>query len=152
MKKRILFLVALVMAIFLCSSCAVTYNNLKDRTYALYANDECTSGVKWSFTSEKWPYVGDSGYILNIEAFVELSESDQEFIEAAAAMGITIELGEESSSSQGVWKPVSATEVYINCPGESQTKKTYTIEIDDEAGTLILTDGDGTVIMTRVTE
>ncbi len=75
-------------------------------------------------------------------------------IEAAAAAGIPIDMGTTSSEVEhsGAWRPLSATQIYVNCPAESQTHKTYTIDVDDDAGTLTLTDEDGSVVMVRVTE
>ena len=152
MKKRILFLVALVMAIFVCSSCAITYNNLKNTTYAIYMNDEMTSGYKWNFTTEKWPYVGDTGYVLNIQVFATVDEDMEALWEALVQSGENVTIGYDTGtqSCSGVWKPLSSTEIYVNCPGSGHTKKTYKIEIDDNAETLTLTDVDGSVVMTMV--
>lgn len=150
MKKFGIF-ISLICVLCAFFSCSITYNKLADTTYAIEldsvdsdTNDVITGGIKWEFSSEKYPYVGETGYVLTISEYGEFSD---EILAAMLEAGIDVSAF-ESTSATGCWRLVSASKLYVSVPGAGQTKQTYDIEIDDDAGTLTLSnDTSGEVIM-----
>ena len=134
------------------SSCAAAYNKLSGTTYVIEIDesgeeDGIIGGIKWEFSSEKYPYVGETGNLLTISEYGEFTE---EYIKMMLEAGFPVPEIDTKEAIKGCWRVISPSKLYVCVVGASQIKQEYSFSIDDASKTLTLeNDTNGTIVLTK---